>query len=221
MKPPLGIVLCVSLITTAVGSSVRGKKRLIFVLFGDICLSNLFFAGVVNCLNHGDCIGANRECHRNTTMKIGVCVCKPGYKAAVGGLVKCLNLADHECASEQDCPSGFSCTMTFKNIPPWDGSLNDIPFKFNKRQCTFSQYLSRNLMEPHTGGGLRLGGDFFNDHHHRFTRYNRIHHTGLNPEYIKFVEDCMLVLFLLCVLVTLMVVHRASCYRYSPTQSKG
>ena len=37
--------------------------------------------------------------------------------------------------------------------------------------------------------------------------------SKFHPEYIKFVEDAMLVLFLLCVLITLLVVHRASCYR--------
>jgi hypothetical protein len=50
------------------------------------------------------------------------------------------------------------------------------------------------------------------DHYYTFGRRNRIA-AGFHPQYIKFAEDAMLVLFLLCVLVTLMVVHKASCYR--------
>ena len=49
--------------------------------------------------------------------------------------------------------------------------------------------------------------------HNRFVLRNH-RHDGFHPQYIKFVEDAMLVLFLLCVLVTLLVVHRASCYRW-------
>ena len=65
----------------------------------------------------------------------------------------------------------------------------------------------------HSGGRLRYDMDhILQDNNYRFHRFNRIN-GGLNPEYIKFVEDCMLVLLLFCVLVTLLVVHRASCYR--------
>lgn len=56
------------------------------------------------------------------------------------------------------------------------------------------------------------GNTEYIDHYYTFGRRSRVHH-GFNPQYIKFVEDAMLVLFLLCVLVTLLVVHRASCYR--------
>ena len=34
------------------------------------------------------------------------------------------------------------------------------------------------------------------------------------PQYIGFAEDMMLILFLVCILATLVTVHRATCYRY-------
>merc|ERR1719225_1030661 len=68
---------------------------------------------------------------------------------------------------------------------------------------------------PRTGGGLLPDpSDQFNNRYIRVSRNNHIN-AGFNPEYIKFVEDCMLVLFLLCVLITLLVVHRASCARHT------
>ena len=33
------------------------------------------------------------------------------------------------------------------------------------------------------------------------------------PQYIGFAEDMMLILFLVCILATLVTVHRATCYR--------
>lgn len=61
----------------------------------------------------------------------------------------------------------------------------------------------------------RSGGDYYDHYIRTYARHpaGNSASAGLNPEYINFVEDCMLVLFLLCVLITLMVVHRASCYR--------
>lgn len=67
------------------------------------------------------------------------------------------------------------------------------------------------LIEANGILGLRPGSDFL-DHYYTFGRRNRVH-AGFHPHYIKFVEDAMLVLFLFCVMITLLVVHRASCYR--------
>ena len=47
--------------------------------------------GIIDCLNNEDCLGANRICHRNVTMKTGLCICRPGYIKAVGERIKCLN----------------------------------------------------------------------------------------------------------------------------------
>jgi len=65
-----------------------------------------------------------------------------------------------------------------------------------------------------TLGGFRRSEDIFNQPFY-FDHSSRLHskYAKFHPSYIKFVEDAMLVLFLLCVLVTLLVVHRGSCYR--------
>ena len=51
-----------------------------------------YILGMTNCYNNQDCLGANRLCHRNTTMKDGVCTCRAGYKQAIGERIKCLNI---------------------------------------------------------------------------------------------------------------------------------
>ena len=38
-----------------------------------------------------------------------------------------------------------------------------------------------------------------------------------SPQYIGFAEDMMLILFLVCILATLVTVHRATCYRCNVT----
>ena len=38
------------------------------------------------------------------------------------------------------------------------------------------------------------------------------------PQYIGFAEDMMLILFLVCILATLVTVHRATCYRQFQVQ---
>ena len=55
---------------------------------------HLLFAGLLTCLNHEDCLGANRYCHRNRTMTSGVCACNPGYKQAKDSAVKCLSVGE-------------------------------------------------------------------------------------------------------------------------------
>ena len=55
-------------------------------------------AGLLSCLNHEDCVGANRYCHRNRTMTSGVCACNLGYKQARDSAVKCLSVG--ECVPE-------------------------------------------------------------------------------------------------------------------------
>jgi len=67
------------------------------------------------------------------------------------------------------------------------------------------------LDEPRTGGGLRSHRrDNFNADEYFFggRRPPRVH-----QQYIGFAEDMMLILFLVCILATLVTVHRATCYR--------
>ena len=62
--------------------------------------------------------------------------------------------------------------------------------------------------EPRTGGGLRSRNfDTMDDF---FGNRNR---PRVQQQYIGFAEDMMLILFLVCILATLVTVHRAACYR--------
>ena len=50
--------------------------------------------GLHSCLNNEDCLGAHRLCHRNLTMRVGVCVCAQGFRPALQDAVKCLNVGE-------------------------------------------------------------------------------------------------------------------------------
>ena len=54
---------------------------------------SLPFAGITNCDNDQECLGENRECYRNKTMLYGVCVCRDGFRQAVGNKIKCLQIS--------------------------------------------------------------------------------------------------------------------------------
>ena len=65
------------------------------------------------------------------------------------------------------------------------------------------------LEEPRTGGGLRSRPfDDPEDFYFGARRPPRV-----QQQYIGFAEDMMLILFLVCILATLVTVHRAACYR--------
>lgn len=197
--------------------------------------------GITSCLNNEDCLGTNRLCHRNITMKQGRCICRPGYKQAVDERIKCLNIAKRECHNKLDCDKFLPCLPVFDKQDSNHDVFTSSYYKHYRRAHGPKYCMSATMMHgypgvlrgkhefdsglgdqffrggvepPRTGGGLRPGSheDQFNNQYIRVSRNNHIN-AGFNPEYIKFVEDCMLVLFLLCVLITLLVVHRASCAR--------
>jgi len=64
------------------------------------------------------------------------------------------------------------------------------------------------LDEPRTGGGLRSRNFDADDYFFTGRRPPRV-----QQQYIGFAEDMMLILFLVCILATLVTVHRATCYR--------
>jgi len=64
------------------------------------------------------------------------------------------------------------------------------------------------LDEPRTGGGLRSRNFEADDYFFSGRRPPRV-----QQQYIGFAEDMMLILFLVCILATLVTVHRAACYR--------
>merc|ERR1719347_147150 len=80
--------------------------------------------------------------------------------------------------------------------------------------CIDSWVLKQHVLEldePRTGGGLRSHRrENFNPEEYFFAgrRPPRVH-----QQYIGFAEDMMLILFLVCILATLVTVHRTTCYR--------
>ena len=64
------------------------------------------------------------------------------------------------------------------------------------------------LEEPRTGGGLRSRQFDAEEYFFGGRRPPRV-----QQQYIGFAEDMMLILFLVCILATLVTVHRAACYR--------
>jgi len=197
--------------------------------------------GITSCLNNEDCLGTNRLCHRNITMKEGRCICRPGFKQAVEERIKCLNIVKRECHTKLDCEKFMPCLPAITKSDLHHEVFTSSYYKHYRRTHGPKYCMSATMMHgypgisrgkseydsgigdqffrggvepPRTGGGLLPGSheDHFNNRYIRVSRNNHIN-AGFNPEYIKFVEDCMLVLFLLCVLITLLVVHRASCAR--------
>jgi len=195
--------------------------------------------GVVKCMNHEDCLGTNRECsfdgghetHQNASgefevsrpnLRMGKCVCKPGF-VQLG-----TNFACHRerppmevretCQRDEDCRLGEIC-MTWQYDPGTESARKLrsglAPVRGERHQlCIDSWVIQQHMLdldEPRTGGGLRSHRrDNFNADEYFFggRRPPRVH-----QQYIGFAEDMMLILFLVCILATLVTVHRATCYR--------
>jgi len=162
--------------------------------------------GIVSCNNHEDCIGANRRCDRNKTSIMGTCMCKHGYEEKKDSEISCVKKkATHQCLRDTDCREGEVCIIVRAPYTKERVMINGEDFN-NQKICIGTWLIyTADFEEPKTGGGLRskfYPDDFF------FKRGRRV-----PQQYLGFVEDMMLILFLVCILVTLVTVHRASCYR--------
>jgi len=194
--------------------------------------------GVVKCMNHEDCLGTNRECsfdggrttHQNASgdyevsrpnLRMGKCVCKQGF-VQLGTNFACQRERPMEvretCQRDEDCRLGEIC-MTWQYDPGTDSARKLrsglAPVRGERHQlCIDSWVIQQHMLdldEPRTGGGLRSHRrDNFNADEYFFggRRPPRVH-----QQYIGFAEDMMLILFLVCILATLVTVHRATCYR--------
>lgn len=122
------------------------------------------------------------------------------------------------CQRDEDCRLGEVC-MTWQYDPGTDTSrklrsgLSST--RGERHQLCIDAWVIQHHMaeldEPRTGGGLRSHRrDNFNADEYFFggRRPPRVH-----QQYIGFAEDMMLILFLVCILATLVTVHRATCYR--------
>jgi len=196
--------------------------------------------GVVKCMNHEECLGQNRECsfdgghtsHTNDSgdyeiprpnLRMGKCVCKQGF-IRVGENFSCQRESRppmevrETCHRDEDCRLGEIC-MTWQYDPGTDTARKLrsglAPVRGERHKlCVDGWVIQQHIMdldEPRTGGGLRSHRrDNFNADEYFFggRRPPRVH-----QQYIGFAEDMMLILFLVCILATLVTVHRATCYR--------
>jgi len=182
--------------------------------------------GVVECMNHEECLGANRECSFQSRLgeaaRVGRCVCKEGYTRVPDNYACKREEPPVEvretCRRDEDCRLGEIC-MSWQYDPGTDTSRKLrsglSPTSRERHQLCIDAWVIQqhmaNLDEPRTGGGLRSHRrDSFNADEYFFggRRPPRVH-----QQYIGFAEDMMLILFLVCILATLVTVHRATCYR--------
>eukprot|EP00092_Neocalanus_flemingeri_P070860 GFUD01087003.1.p1 GENE.GFUD01087003.1~~GFUD01087003.1.p1 ORF type:complete len:425 (+),score=131.73 GFUD01087003.1:69-1277(+) len=182
--------------------------------------------GLLQCMNHEDCLGANRVCSHQDQKLTGMCVCREGYVrsgesfACVRKKVNNARSIHVTCETDEDCNRNEVC-MSWQYDPTLEyarklrSKLSSGADKPEKHQFCIDAWIIYNnhledLDEPRTGGGLRSNRRNFDAEEYLFggRRPPRVH-----QQYIGFAEDMMLILFLVCILATLVTVHRAACYR--------
>eukprot|EP00092_Neocalanus_flemingeri_P003195 GFUD01003414.1.p1 GENE.GFUD01003414.1~~GFUD01003414.1.p1 ORF type:complete len:403 (-),score=116.93 GFUD01003414.1:145-1353(-) len=182
--------------------------------------------GLLQCMNHEDCLGANRVCSHQDQKLTGMCVCREGYVrsgesfACVRKEVNNARSIHVTCETDEDCNRNEVC-MSWQYDPTLEYArklrtrLSTGANKPEKHQFCIDAWIIYNnhledLDEPRTGGGLKSNKRNFDAEEYLFggRRTPRVH-----QQYIGFAEDMMLILFLVCILATLVTVHRAACYR--------
>lgn len=180
--------------------------------------------GVMHCMNDEECLGVGRECSfQDREATEGSCVCKPGFVRS-GENYACVRETGgvevkETCQKDDDCRLGEVC-MTWQYDPGTDTArklrTGLLPSRGARHQLCIDAWVIQHHMaeleEPRTGGGLRSGRrDSFNADEYFFGGHRRP--PRVHQQYIGFAEDMMLILFLVCILATLVTVHRATCYR--------
>jgi len=179
--------------------------------------------GLVECMNHQECLGANRVCSHDERSLTGKCVCRQGYTLSEEGFscVKTVSQSQHvTCQTDEDCDRNEVC-MSWQYDPTLEyarklrnklSSRSDQP---EKHQFCIDAWIIYNnhleeMDEPRTGGGLKSGRRNFEAEDYFFSGRRP---PRVQQQYIGFAEDLMLILFLVCILATLVTVHRGACYR--------
>jgi len=179
--------------------------------------------GLVECMNHQECLGANRVCSHDERSLTGKCVCRQGYTLSEEGFscVKTEPQSEHvTCQTDEDCDRNEVC-MSWQYDPTLEyarklrnklSSRSDQP---EKHQFCIDAWIIYNnhleeMDEPRTGGGLKSGRRNFEAEDYFFSGRRP---PRVQQQYIGFAEDLMLILFLVCILATLVTVHRGACYR--------
>lgn len=179
------------------------------------------------CSADEDCLGANRVCSSKDLGSLsGRCVCKEGFVQSLQGFA-CLREADAalynqaRCETDEDCDRNEVC-MSWQYDPALEyarklrtrlspgGDQPELHKFCIDAWIIYNQHLEE-LDEPRTGGGLRSNRRYFDAEEYFFNQRGRPPRT--REQYIGFGEDMMLTLFLVCILATLVTVHRGACYR--------
>jgi len=203
----------------------------VWLVLPSVSLAADTLKGLVECMNHEDCLGANRICSHDFHNDVhyrklqGKCVCSDGFMqdedsfACVKKAMTTPRSPHVTCETDEDCNRNEVC-MSWNYDPSLEYarklrtrlSIGDKP---ETHQFCIDAWIIYNnhledLDEPRTGGGLRSSRRNYEAEEYLFggRRPPRVH-----QQYIGFAEDVMLILFLLCILATLVTVHRAACYR--------
>jgi len=180
-------------------------------------------------MNHQDCLGVNKVCSHHDQDIVGKCVCKDGYEQVLENDIACAKRVEPQpkrnlhvtCSTDDDCKRGEVC-MSWKYDPAFEvarklrSRISPEPEIAEKHQLCIDAWIIykhhiaplASLDEPRTGGGLRSRTLDAEDYFFEGRRPPRV-----QQQYIGFAEDMMLILFLVCILATLVTVHRAACYR--------
>jgi len=171
-------------------------------------------------MSHTECRGAHRICSYEDGALPGRCACRLGYVPARKGLdcvkkVPTSQPGHVTCSTDEDCNRNEVC-MSWQYDPALEyarklrSRLSPGGDEPEKHQFCIDAWIIYNnhledLDEPRTGGGLRRRN--FDSEEHYF--------SGRRPprQYNAYGEDMMLIVFLVCILATLVTVHRAACYR--------
>ena len=109
------------------------------MIFIHCALSRVYFdasiTGYTDCLNDEDCLGADRICFRNSSMKVGKCQCADGFKPAKEDPIKCLNIELNECHTNLDCPRHFPCVKHIPLLHAVNRVIDDQFYVSMKKEC--------------------------------------------------------------------------------------
>jgi len=198
---------------------------LIFLVSPSLAADTL--KGLVECMNHQECLGANRVCSHVDKQLTGQCVCRDGYIQKTEDTFACVKKVVNKakflhvtCSTDEDCDRNEVC-MSWQYDPRLELSrklrtrLSAGSEEPEKHQFCIDAWIIYNnhledLDEPRTGGGLKTDRKNF-DSEEYFNEGRRP--PRVRQQYIGFAEDTLLILFLVCILATLITVHRAACIR--------
>merc|ERR1719186_1835759 len=127
--------------------------------------------GLVSCMNHEDCLGANRVCSHDDQKLTGMCVCRDGYGQEGESFACRRKVINHArsghvtCETDEDCDRNEVC-MSWEYDPALEyasklrSQLSSGADKPETHKFCIDAWIIYNnhledLDEPRTGGGLK------------------------------------------------------------------